>query len=81
MVHHKSPLFDDLRKRSRDEGKAEGKAEAQREMLLNLFAHRKFCVSEQVRRRVLACEDSETMNLWLMRAADASSIDEVFADE
>lgn len=80
-VSRNARLFDEIRAEGRAEGVAEGVLKEQRRMLLNLLAYRRLCVSDRLRTRILACEDSEAMDLWLKRASNATSIDEVFSDD
>jgi hypothetical protein len=88
LVAKDNTVIREIRDRSRaegkaegkTEGKAEGKVEAKAESILAVMETRGFEVGADVRRRVLACTDPETLDRWLRRATGSASIDEVFAD-
>lgn len=63
------------------EGVAAGKAEGKADDILLVLRTRGLAVPEEVRARVLACSDLDTLSTWLERAVTAASIDAVFADE
>jgi hypothetical protein len=65
----------------RTEGEAKGRAEGRAEGVLMIFRARALTVDDGTRERVLACRDLPTLERWLMRAATANSIDEVFATD
>lgn len=56
-------------------GETAGKVTA----LLAFLAARGLTVSEEVRARIEACKDAETLNQWIARAVTATSADEVVA--
>jgi hypothetical protein len=70
----------EIRNRSRTEGKVEGEARGTAKAVLRVLETRGFEVDADVRRRVLACTDPATLDLWLSRVAGAASVDEVFED-
>lgn len=71
MAHHefKSPLFRGVFKEGEAKGKVEGKAES----IVAFLAAREIPVSDTVRARILACTDPATLDLWIQRAAVAST--------
>jgi len=62
----------DFAKKYFSQGKAEGKAE----VLLKIFGGRGIAVSEQQRRKVLACSDIPTLDRWIDRAFQVRTADE-----
>ncbi len=68
-------------KRGFAQGKAEGeklgRAQGQAESILTFLSARGLVVPEEVRERIRATTDPETLKRWLRRAASASSLDEV----
>ncbi|MCP4659989.1 MAG: hypothetical protein GY856_31690 [bacterium] len=58
-------------------GRAQGKAEERVESILTVLSARGFVVSEEVRERIRATTEPETLKRWLRRAVSASSLDEV----
>jgi predicted transposase YdaD len=59
--------------RGKVEGKAEGQAEGEAKSILAVLAARGIPVSDAVRARVLACTDIATLDLWVRRAAVATT--------
>ncbi|TDD82164.1 hypothetical protein E1293_17080 [Actinomadura darangshiensis] len=59
-------------------GEARGLAKGEAEAVLKVLAARGFSVADDVRERVLACEDTDQLDRWLVRAATADSSDELF---
>jgi hypothetical protein len=59
------------------EGKAEGEAKGKAEALLRILAQRRLSVSEDQRRRILACTDLATLDGWLDRALLTTSVDDL----
>lgn len=70
--------LDSVRDEGRKEGRKEGRGEALREMLLRLFAARGWEVSEELRARVAATSDEETLVGWFNAAATAATPDGVW---
>ncbi|MFO0580301.1 MAG: hypothetical protein U1A78_40530 [Polyangia bacterium] len=71
-------IVTELRQRWERE-KAELRAESKAEAILTVLKARGFKVSDSVRQRVLGCKDAGTLELWLTRAATATSDTEVIA--
>lgn len=61
-------------------GRAEGEAKGKAEALLRILAQRALSVSEDQRRRILACIDLATLDGWLDRAFLVASIGELLGD-
>ncbi|MFY9825611.1 MAG: hypothetical protein WAM82_29830 [Thermoanaerobaculia bacterium] len=65
---------------ARNAGRAEGKAEGKAEGVLSLLSARGIAVSEAQRQEILRCRDLDRLGRWLVRAAQASSAEEVTAE-
>jgi hypothetical protein len=61
------------------EGEAKGKAEGKAEALLRILAQRGLPVSEDQRRRILACTDLAALDGWLDRALFVASVNELLS--
>ena len=59
------------------EGRSEGIAEGKAESVLALLAARGIKVSPKTREQILACRDIPTLDGWVLRAANASSLEDV----
>jgi hypothetical protein len=66
--------------RGRAEGEAKGRAEGRAEALLAVLKARGMRVHAKARKRILGCTDPEQLERWLVRAATASSLREVFTE-
>ncbi|MGA5603067.1 hypothetical protein ACPCUF_18785 [Streptomyces griseoincarnatus] len=62
------------------EGKSEGKAEGKAEDILRALTVRGVPVSDDVRQRVTACLDLDTLTAWFDRSLTASRAEDLFAD-
>ncbi|MEI7894167.1 MAG: hypothetical protein WCI05_13825, partial [Myxococcales bacterium] len=60
-------------------GEAKGEAKGRAEGVLMICRARGLTADDAIRESVLACRDLPTLERWLVRAATATSIDEVFA--
>lgn len=60
----------------REEGRNQGRAEA----IVLALEKRGVAVPGDERKRILACRDRSTLNVWFDRAITATTIDEVFND-
>ncbi|ROO83487.1 hypothetical protein EDD29_0990 [Actinocorallia herbida] len=69
---YSSPWTDSLR--------AEGAAQAAAEAVIKVLRARDILVTQPARERILACEDGDQLDRWLERAANATHVDELFAD-
>ncbi|MFC4910802.1 hypothetical protein [Actinomadura gamaensis] len=67
-----------LREEGVNEGLAKGRVEGQGDSLLLVLEGRGISVSEKARRRVRECADPDVLHEWLLRAATASSEEDVF---
>jgi predicted transposase/invertase (TIGR01784 family) len=61
------------------EGEAKGRTEGEAKGVLTVLRARGLTVDDAIRDRVLACRDLPTLERWLVRAATATSVDDVFA--
>jgi hypothetical protein len=83
------PYQNRLRDEWREEGRAEGRAEGRQEgqvqgeaaALLMILEGRGILVTSQIRERVMACTDAKVIESWLVRAARATTLDEVFSPQ
>ena len=62
----------------RAEGVAQGRAEGERTALYAVLGARGLTITAELRARIDACEDADTLRSWVTRAATASSLDEIF---
>jgi hypothetical protein len=60
-------------------GLADGRAEGLADGVLALLKANGVQVSDADRERVVACKDLDQLRVWLIRAATASSVTELFA--
>ncbi|MDN5747480.1 MAG: hypothetical protein L0H64_02985 [Pseudonocardia sp.] len=66
-------------RRHRAQGRAEGKAEGEANAVLAVLEARGLAVSDAARARVGECTDLDQLDVWVRRAAIASSADDLFA--
>jgi hypothetical protein len=66
--------------RGLEKGEAKGRAEGRTASVLAFLSARGMKVSEDQRKRIESCSDIPTLDRWIVRAATAPTIDEVFAD-
>ncbi|MFF1922374.1 hypothetical protein ACFVW8_17615 [Streptomyces sp. NPDC058221] len=64
----------------RDEGRDEGRVEGQAKGILLVLEARGVPLTDEARKRIADCNDSQLLDQWIQRAATATSTDEVFAD-
>ncbi|MFE5548411.1 hypothetical protein ACFQ71_31935 [Streptomyces sp. NPDC056534] len=81
LSFYKSYLSEEIRDEGRAEGRTEGRARASADAILLVLEQRGLDVPDDVRARVTACDDLETLRLWLTRAVTAATAEEIFADE
>ncbi|MGA5025437.1 hypothetical protein ACPCBE_15475 [Streptomyces griseoincarnatus] len=74
-------LFEEKYLEGKSEGKSEGKAEGKAEDILRALTVRGVPVSDDVRQRVTACLDLDTLTAWFDRSLTASRAEDLFADE
>ncbi|MFF9400954.1 hypothetical protein [Streptomyces sp. NPDC014744] len=77
LSFYKSALSEEIR----DEGRAEGRAEGIARSVLLLLDQAGVNVSDEARARILGCGDAETLSRWLLRAPNASIVEDIFAGE
>jgi predicted transposase YdaD len=63
--------------KGRAEGEAKGKAEGKVLSVLTILDVRGIAVPEEVRQRLLACQDSERLDEWLRRSVTAATLDDL----
>ncbi len=73
LSFYKSYISEEIR----DEGRAQGRAED----ILLVLEQRRLDVSDEVRRRVTACDDPEVLRHWLTRAVTVPKAEEIFEEE
>src|SRR5437868_1305231 len=71
------PLLRDTYQEGRSDGKTEGKAEGKAEYLLQRLMARGIAVGDEVRQRMVSCQDGARLDDWFRRALHASTLDEV----
>ena len=54
-------------------GEAKGEAQGRAKSILTVLAAREIPVSDAIRERILSCTDSDTLDVWIRRAAVAST--------
>ncbi|WP_131741833.1 hypothetical protein [Actinomadura roseirufa] len=59
-------------------GEARGEARGERKALLNVLKARGIAVPDDVRRRVMACTDSDQLERWVTRAVTVDDINDLF---
>jgi hypothetical protein len=62
------------------EGQAKGLAEGLAEAILTVLQGRDIAVPQHVRDRIMRCTDQDQLRSWLLRAAAATTIDDVTAE-
>ena len=67
-----------LAERLRSEGHARGKAEGKADAVLVLLRARSVAVSPAAERRIQACAEVDVLDRWLVRAATARDVLELF---
>ncbi|MFE7424140.1 hypothetical protein [Streptomyces sp. NPDC057545] len=77
LSFYKSALSEEIR----DEGRAEGRAEGIARSVLLLLEQAGVKISDEARVRILGCGDVETLSRWLLRAPNASIVEDIFAGE
>ena len=70
---YRSELFRGIFNKGQTKGKVEGKAEGKAESVLAVLTARGIPVSDVIRGRVLSCTDIDTLDVWIRRAAVAST--------
>ena len=64
--------------KGRAEGEAKGRAEGEAKALVAVLEARGMTLDAPTRERIMGCTDSDQLQRWIVRAATASSIHEVF---
>ncbi|MDF2708199.1 MAG: hypothetical protein K0R62_3851 [Nonomuraea muscovyensis] len=79
-----SPFFRDLHDRGLEtglvEGRAEGSAEQAARSVLLVLAARGFDVPDDTRARITTCTDLARLETWLIRAATAKTLQDLFGE-
>ena len=75
LSFYKSALSEEIR----DEGRAEGRAEGIARSVLLLLGQAGVAVPGEARERIMNCTDVDKLNRWLLRAPNASTVEELFA--
>lgn len=78
---HKSFMSEEIRDEGRAQGQAEGQAAGRAKGLLLVLEARGIALSDETRKEIADCDDSQLLDQWLRRAATATSAEEVFAEE
>jgi hypothetical protein len=64
--------------KGRSEGEAKGEAKGEGRALIAVLEARGVRISDEARARIVACTDAAQLEVWLRKAATASTVDEVF---
>ncbi len=65
--------------KNRAEGCAEGRALGEADAVLTVLAARSIDVPDDARDRIANCQDIEQLDIWIRRAANATTVDDLFA--
>jgi hypothetical protein len=60
------------------QGRSEGEAKGKGSALIAVLEARGVRISDEARARIVACTDAAQLEVWLRKAATASTVDEVF---
>ncbi|MGH7438880.1 MAG: hypothetical protein ACRENE_24605 [Polyangiaceae bacterium] len=63
---------------ARTKGRAQGLSEGRAQAILDILEARGLAVSDEIRARVLACTDTAQLDVWLRKAATATTVEQVF---
>ncbi len=77
MMPEAPKYFSESQRATFDKGKIEGKIEGKIDSLLELLSHRRLRVTDDQRRRIIACSDPATLDRWFTHALSAASVDEL----
>ncbi len=70
-------IADEARKQGEACGEARGEVRGEATSVLKVLDARGVTVPQDVRERITQCRDSETLDLWLVRAVTADRIEDV----
>jgi hypothetical protein len=76
MLQDVRRLFSESQRRAFDKGFVEARTED----IVTILQARGVAITDDQRKRILACGDISILDRWLDRAVTASSTDELFAD-
>ncbi|MEV6161221.1 hypothetical protein AB0L71_04730 [Streptomyces sp. NPDC052052] len=76
LSFYKSPLSEEIR----DEGRAEGRAESLAYAILEVFERRGIDIPDEVRERIIRCDDPQPMYPWFSRAFTAVAAADIFTE-
>lgn len=77
LTYDEPSLFKDIADEARKQGEACGEARGEATSVLKVLDARGVTVPQDVRERITQCRDSETLDLWLVRAVTADRIEDV----
>jgi predicted transposase YdaD len=75
---YQSEIVRKFRAAGRAEGEARGEAKGRAESVLLFLEARQRVVTDEQRRRILACTELEVLDRWLRKAVVLSSVEELF---
>lgn len=81
LVARRNPVIEAVRAQDRVEGRIEGRTEGKVESLLVILTARGIALDSATRGRLLAERDPRRLDRWISRAAIASAIADVLADD
>ncbi|WP_189320854.1 hypothetical protein [Streptomyces flaveus] len=77
LSFYKSYISEEIR----DEGRVQGRVQGRAEDILLVLAARGLDVPDEIRERIIGCDDPDLLRLWLTRAVTAPSAEEIFMEE
>lgn len=76
MLPEGQQFFSESQRRSYNEGRVQARAEA----VVSFLEARGLAITDEQRKRILACTELETLDRWVRKAATVKTTDELFAD-
>lgn len=76
MLPEGQQFFSESQRRSYNEGRVQARAEA----VVSFLEARGLAITDEQRKRILACTELEMLERWVRKAATVKTTDELFAD-
>lgn len=81
MTTETFPYMSKTRANAMAEGRAEGRAQGEAKAVLRMLKKRHIPVDDVSRERIESCTDLTTLEGWLDRVLDITTVDELFAGD
>lgn len=81
LSFYKSYISEEIRDEGRAQGRVQGRVQGRAEDILLVLAARGLDVPDEIRERIVGCDDPDLLRRWLTRAVTASSAEEIFIEE